>query len=140
MSVVGRKAPDFAPDTFWSPTATRRPWPSWPSARSRSLQLNYKIDNGKAKTAGVSEWKGGERYGDENKHYYGEFRGVVKGTKRRRQGQGLVHAARRNRRDVESEPFTYTVKQNTGAKVLVIADEDYNGVNPDLPEPATARR
>ena len=35
--------------------------------------------------------------------------------------------------DVESAPFTYTVKQDTGAKVLVLADEDYTGVNPDYP-------
>ena len=47
----------------------------------KHLQLNYRINNGKTRTASVSEWRGGERYGDENDHYYGEFRGQVKGTR-----------------------------------------------------------
>jgi hypothetical protein len=34
---------------------------------------------------------------------------------------------------VSSEPFTYTVAPETGADVLVLADEDYTGVNPDYP-------
>ena len=34
---------------------------------------------------------------------------------------------------VASPHFTYKVESNTGAKVLVIADEDYTGVNPDYP-------
>ena len=34
---------------------------------------------------------------------------------------------------MQSEPFTYTVARDSGADVLVIADEDVTGVNPDLP-------
>ena len=34
---------------------------------------------------------------------------------------------------IESEHFTYQVAQDTGNSVLVIANEDYTGVNPDVP-------
>ena len=47
----------------------------------KHLKLNYKINNGKTKTANVSEWRGGERYGHENNPYYAEFRGEVKGAR-----------------------------------------------------------
>ena len=46
-------------------------------------------------------------------------------------------AAQRDGQRVESEHFTYTVEQDSGRDVLVIANEDYTGVNPDYP-PATA--
>jgi len=132
VSVVGRKAPDFAPDTFSVSYGDPQTVAVVAKRSVKGLTLNYKIGNGRAKTAGVSEWRGGERYGFENNHYYGEFRGVVKGT---RPGDRVKvwFSGERNRRDVESEPFTYTVKQNTGAKVLVLADEDYHGVNPTYP-------
>ncbi len=34
---------------------------------------------------------------------------------------------------VESEHFTYEVAQDTGNSVLIVANEDYTGVNPDDP-------
>ena len=39
---------------------------------------------------------------------------------------------------VSSEPFTYSVASDTGDDVLVLADEDYTGVNPDYPAGVTA--
>lgn len=38
---------------------------------------------------------------------------------------------------VESDRFTYTLEQDTGAAVLVVANEDYTGVNPDYPDTVT---
>ena len=54
---------------------------------------------------------------------------VQRGEKRK--GKALARHTRTH--DVESAPFTYTVKQDTGAKVLVLADEDYTGFNPTYP-------
>jgi hypothetical protein len=132
VSVVGRKAPDFVPDTFSVSYGDPQTVATVAKRSVKALKLNYRINNGKTKSVGVSEWKGGERYGNENNHYYGEFRGVVRGT---RPGDKVKvwFSGERNRRDVSSEPFSYTVKQNTGAKVLVLADEDYKGVNPTYP-------
>ena len=41
--------------------------------------------------------------------------------------------ARRDGRHVESEHFTYTVASDTGADALILASEDYTGVNPTYP-------
>ena len=63
---------------------------------------------------------------------------------RGRPGRGLVHrpeAAAAG--SCRSQHFTYTVQSDTGADVLVIANEDYTGVNPTVPgrhERAEVRR
>ena len=41
--------------------------------------------------------------------------------------------ARRDGRHVESEHFTYTVASDSGADALILASEDYTGVNPTYP-------
>ena len=70
------------------------------------------------------------------KEYYAEFRGEVKGARAGDRVKVWFSGEKRDRhwyrdRDVESEPFTYTVKSDTGAKVLVLANEDYTGFNPE---------
>ena len=137
VSVVGRKAPDFEVDSFDVSYGDPQTVAVTAKRAIKQLQLNYKINNGKTKTASVSEWKGGETYGDENDHYYAEFRGQVKGTRAGDKVKVWFSGEKKDGRhhdDVESAAFTYTVK-GMGAKVLVIADEDYNGVNPSYPNP-----
>ena len=138
VSVVGRKAPDFEVDSFDVSYGDPQTVAVTAKRAIKHLQLNYKINNGKTKTASVSEWKGGEKYGgDENDHYYAEFRGQVKGTRAGDKVKVWFSGEKKGSRhddDVESAAFTYTVK-GMGAKVLVIADEDRNGVNPTYPNP-----
>ena len=43
--------------------------------------MNYSINGGRASTGALSEWKGGERYGDEGDVYYAEYRGAVRGAR-----------------------------------------------------------
>ena len=138
-SAVGREAEDFRVDTFEVSYGDPQTVAVTAKREISKLRMNYRINNGKTKTVNASEWRGGERYGDENKRYYGEFRGEVKGARAgdrvkvwfsgEKKGKGWRHG----RDDVESAPFTYTVKQDTNAKVLVLADEDYTGVNPTYP-------
>ena len=134
-SVVGRKAEDFRVDSFDVSYGDPQTVAVVAKREIEKLKLNYRINNGRTKSVGVSEWRGGERYGDENDRYYGEFRGEVKGA---RAGDRVKvwFSGEKDRRhgrdeDVESAPFTYTVKSDTGAKVLVLANEDYTGVNPE---------
>ncbi len=137
-SVVGRTAPDFEVDSFDVSYGDPQTVAVTAKRALKKLQLNYKINNGKTKTASVSEWRGGEKYGDENDHYYAEFRGQVKGTRAGDKVKVWFSGEKENGRrdeDVASSAFTYTVKSDTGAKVLVIADEDRNGVNPTFPNP-----
>jgi hypothetical protein len=138
VSVVGRKAPDFEVDSFDVSYGDPQTVAVTAKRALKQLRLNYKINGGKTKTAPVSEWKGGETYGgDENDHYYAEFRGQVKGTRVGDKVQVWFSGSKRDKwrhEDVESAAFTYRVK-GMGAKVLVIADEDYNGLNPAYPNP-----
>jgi hypothetical protein len=138
VSSVGRKAPDFEVDSFDVSYGDPQTVAVTAKRAIKHLQLNYKINNGKTKTASVSEWSGGEKYGGgENAHYYGEFRGQVKGTRIGDKVKVWFSGEKKDGGrdgDVESASFSYTVK-GLGAKVLVIADEDRNGVNPTFPNP-----
>ena len=137
VSVVGREAADFEVDSFAVSYGDPQTVAVTAKRAIKHLQLNYKINNGKTKTANVSEWRGGERYGHENNTYYAEFRGQVKGTRAGDKVKVWFSGEKKDgwrNDDVESASFTYTVK-GMGAKVLVIADEDRNGVNPTFPNP-----
>jgi hypothetical protein len=137
VSVVGRQAPDFDVDSFDVSYGDPQTVAVTAKRALKQLRLNYRINGGKTKSVPVSEWEGGERYGDENDHYYAEFRGQVKGTRVGDKVKVWFSGEKRDGRrheDVESAAFTYTVK-GMGAKVLVIADEDRNGVNPTFPNP-----
>lgn len=135
-SVVGREAPDFVPDTFDVSYGDPQTVAVVAKRELKQLRLNYRINNGRTKTVNVSEWRGGERYGDEMKRYYAEFRGEVKGARAGDRVKVWFSGEKKGRHwfkhdEVESTPFTYTVKQDTGAKILVLANEDYTGYNPD---------
>ena len=135
-SAVGRTAPDFRPDSFDVSYGDPQTVAVVAKRELKKLRLNYRINNGKTKTVNVSEYRGGERYGHEMKEYYAEFRGEVKGARAGDRVKVWFSGEKRDRhwsrdREVESEPFTYTVKSDTGAKVLVLANEDYLGFNPE---------
>lgn len=140
VSVVDRDTENFRVDSF--SVSYGDPQTVAVVAKKSLLlkQLNYRINNGRTVTKPISKWNGGERYGDENTDYYAEYRGTVTGAK---PGDTVEvwFSARPALRDipkqgikrVTSERFSYTVEQDTGADVLVIANEDYTGVNPTYP-------
>jgi hypothetical protein len=134
-SAVGRRAEDFRVDSFDVSYGDPQTVAVVAKRALKRIELNYRIDNGKTKTAKVSEWRGGERYGDENDRYYAEFRGEVRGTRPGDRVKVWFSAEKSRHHDVDSPSFTYTVKSDTGAKVLVLANEDYTGVNPTFPNP-----
>ncbi|MEV0587166.1 M14 family zinc carboxypeptidase [Nonomuraea sp. NPDC050310] len=128
VSVVGRTVPDIDPDEF---TVAYSGDQQVAALMRRSLPvklLHYRINGGRTRSVPVSEWKGGERYGDENDHYFAEYRGTVKGQKAGDKVEVWFTAA-----TSKSSRFTYTVRDKAGAEVLVVADEDYKGVNPVYP-------
>ena len=108
--------------------------------------MNYTINGGRIMRKDLTEWTGGERYGSENVDYYAEYRGVVTGAK---PGDTVEvwFTGTATRQDlpkgrqpgpVASERFTYQVAQDTGNSVLIVANEDYTGVNPTYPAGTTA--
>ncbi|MFG2249318.1 M14 family zinc carboxypeptidase [Spirillospora sp. NPDC048823] len=132
VSPVGRTAADFETDAFGTSYGHSQEVASVIRRSLRHKTLSYRINGGRVHHDRVREWRGGERYGDENDTYYGEFRGTVE---RQRPGDKVEvwFTGVKGRDRVESEHFTYTVRDQNRADVLVIADEDYTGVNPSYP-------
>ena len=70
VSVVDRTTPDFKVDTF--DVSYGDPQTVAVTARRglRGLRLRYSINGGRARSAPVREWRGGERYGADGDTYY----------------------------------------------------------------------
>ena len=147
VSSVGREVADFVVDAF--DVSYGNPQPVAVTARRdiSDLTLRYSINGGRAQQSRVQEWRGGERYGTGYDVYYGEFRGTIRETKPgdkvevwftgKKQSSNHGHAVGDRGwswggRQVESEHFTYSMQQD-GNSVLVLANEDYEGVNPTYP-------
>lgn len=135
VSVVGIDTPDFQVDGFPVSYGDTQTVAVVAKRALRDMKVEYRINGGRVKTTTVREWKGGERYGSENDVFYAEYRGSIKA----RAGDRVEvwfsakQSSARNSRRVASEHFTYQVVQDTGHRVLVIANEDYTGVNPTYP-------
>lgn len=133
VSAVGRTAEDFRVDTFDVSYGDPQTVAVVAKRSLAAERLHYRINGGTPRVAAVSEWKGGKRYGAENEIYYHELRGSVTGTKAGDSVEVWFTAIKNLSLPVASQHFTYKVASDTGAKVLVIADEDYKGVNPTYP-------
>ena len=139
-------AADFLVDSFAVSYGDPQPVAVTAKRSLKAKALHYSINGGPAVKAAVEEWAGGERYGFENDDYYAEYRGVVEGVS---PGDSVEvwFSGQTTPADlgpgekpgkVESEHFTYTLAQDTGNSALVIANEDYTGVNPTYPAGTTA--
>ncbi len=145
-SVVGLEAPDFRVDTFDVSYGDPQTVAVTAKRALRDIELYYRIDGGRVRDVDADEWDGGERYGDENDDYYAEYRGRIHGADEGESVEAWFTATRKGGGDddrrggsVASEHFTYTVESDTNHDVLLIANEDYTGVNPGpTPSGATA--
>jgi predicted deacylase len=136
VTSTGRRAPEFVVDSFDVSYGDPQTVAVVARRDQHSRRLEYRVNGGRTRRDHVREWKGGERYGDERDRYYAELRGRVTGT---RPGDSVEvwFTARRDGRHVESEHFTYEVASDTGADALILASEDYTGVNPRYPAGTT---
>jgi hypothetical protein len=131
VSVVGRTAPDFQVDSFDISYGDPQPVAVIARRDLRNLAMRYSINGGPTFTVPVSEWQGGERYGDEADRYYAEFRGVVRGANPGDKVKVWFTGNRPGKGQRTSESFTYRLAEDTPNTVLVLANEDYEGVNPE---------
>ena len=129
VSSVGFKAPDLVPDPFALSHGTTQPVAVTADRAVAGLVARYRINNGAEHTAAVSEWQGGERYGDTNDDYYAEFRGNVTGTA---PGDSVEvwFTGTKDGKVVKTNPFTYRVAGDIGGDVLILAAEDVTGISP----------
>ena len=150
-SVVGRSTPTFQVDTFDVSYGSPQTAAVVAKRALKKKRMKYRVNRGKVRTTKVRAWRGGERYGDENDDYYAEYRGQVRGAhqgdrvqvwftgKELRKKRGKKSKPRKKKfRTVGSRRFAYRVASNTGHDVLIVANEDYTGVNPDYPADVTA--
>jgi hypothetical protein len=130
VSAVGLDAPDLVADPFDFSYGRKQEVAVTAKRSLNKLKANYSINDGREKSASVREWRGGERYGDTHDDYYGEFRATIRAEAG---DQVEVWFTARNRHhgpSVSTEPFTYTVQEDIGGDVLVLAVEDVTGISP----------
>lgn len=133
VSSVGRTAEDFRVDTFEVSYGDPQTVAVWAKRALTNLRMNYRIDGGPTRWTRAGEWAGGERYGAENNDYYAEFRGQVRGAEVGDEVEVWFSAVKPGTGPVSSDSFSYTVESDSGRDVLVIANEDYTGANPEYP-------
>jgi predicted deacylase len=132
LSVVGRATPEFMVDAFEVSYGDPQTVAVIARRDQRHRRLNYRIDGGRVHRVPVTEWRGGERYGGERDVYYAEFRGKVRGARPGDRVEVWFTAA-----GAESDRFTYRQASTAGAEALIVANEDYTGVNPTYPAGTT---
>ena len=133
VSVVGRTADDFRVDSFDVSYGDPQTVAVVAKRALEDLSLHYRINGGATQTADVSEWSGGERYGDENDDYYAEFRGQGPGASPGDDVEVWFSGVKPARGCVQSDAFTYSLASDSGDDVLVVANEDNEGVDPRYP-------
>jgi Zinc carboxypeptidase len=121
-SHIGNEAPNFVVDSF--DVSYGSPQTVQVNARRDlgAISLKYRINGGPVQTRSTSEWDGGLRYGDEGDYWYHRMRGQVTGA----EAGDSVQVWFTNG-EAESDPFTYRLRSDSGANVLVLAVEDYTG-------------
>ena len=129
VSVVGKTTPDLVIDSFDVSYGRTQPVAVEARRSLKGLHMRYRINGGPARVSLAREWRGGERYGDENDRYYGEFRGTVRGTKSKDKVEVWFAAVGKGKL-ASSRHFTYTVADDIGGDVLVLAAEDVTGASP----------
>lgn len=130
VSSVGLVADDMVVDEFPVSYGSDQPVAVNAKRSLKNLRLWYQINGGEAVEVKTSEWAGGQRYGGEHDKYYAEFRGTVSGAASGDEVTAWFTANKPGTGDIQTEPFTYTVADDIGGDVLVLAAEDYTGVSP----------
>ncbi len=126
-SHLGNTAPDFQLDTFDVSYGDPQTVEVDAKRGLGAITAHWAVEGNEEHTAPMSEWSGGERYGDEGDVYYHRVRGQITGTKPGDhvrvwfEGDGKT-----------SKAFTYVVHSDTGNPVLILSAEDYSG-NSALP-------
>jgi hypothetical protein len=122
-SHLGNVAPEIVVDEFTQSNGTEQTVQITADRELGNVRMYYSINGGKATKAATTEWDGGERYGAENDLHYAWRRGTVTG-----QQPGNEISVWFEAKQVKTEPFTYTVADDIGGDVLVVADNSPGSV------------
>ena len=130
VSVLNRSTPDFVIDPFDVSYGSRQPVATIARRTLRDVRMHYTVNGGQTHSVGVKEWQGGERYGNTHDDYYAELRGTVTGTEARDEVEVWFSGVKPGAGRVASEHFSYTVHNDIGGEVLILAAEDVTGISP----------
>lgn len=116
-SHLGNVAPELVVDTFGTSHGSEQSVQVTADRELGPVRMVYRINGGRRHVVQTDEWDGGEHYGAENDLYYAWRRATVTG-----QQPGDDVTVHFEARGTKSEPFTYTVADDIGGDVLVVAD------------------
>jgi murein tripeptide amidase MpaA len=140
VSPVGRTVPDFDADEFGTSYGNRQTVAAVIRRSLAGKRMRYRINNGKVRSQRVREWQGGERFGTDGTHYFAEYRATVKDQRPGDEVEVWFEGFKRGHGRTQSTRFTYEVRDQRRARVLVLAEEDYKGINPTYPAGTNAPR
>jgi hypothetical protein len=130
VSHLGNETPDFVLDPFELSHGRTQVVQVNAKRKLGPVLLNYRINDGRKRTALTREWQGGERYGDGYDRYYHWMRGTITGARPGDTVEVWFTSLGKKSLSEKSEEFTYKVSTDIGGKVLVLAAEDVTGVSP----------
>ena len=131
ISHLGNTTRDFYVDTFADSYGDGQPVQADVKRSLGPVSLRYRVDGGPVRTVATAAAPGGEKYDNVPGVYYERVRGVVTGTAQGDEVEAWFTGGRRS-----SRHFTYTVRRDSDAKVLVMAAEnDTAGVPAQEPGP-----
>ena len=116
-SHLGNVAPEIVVDEFAQSNGTEQTVQINADRELGTVRMYYSINGGKATKVNTTEWDGGERYGAENDLYYNWRRATVTGQQPGDEVNVWFEA-----KQTETEPFTYTVADDIGGDILIVAD------------------
>ncbi len=139
ISAIGRTIEGIYVDEFTWSYGDPQPVQATALRRLGEITMYYQINDGPTYRQTTSEWEGGERYGADGDVHFRRVRGLVVGADPgdevtvwfEGEGEPELGAGTGSMPAVASAPFTYEQVSDNGHRVLVVAAEDYTGIDPD---------
>ena len=121
VSHLGNEAPDLVPHTFTQSYGD----PQTVEVNARralgAVRVNWRVNGGAQKSAPMTEYAGGTKYGTPGMYYH-RLRAQVTGFQAGDSVRVWFSGG-----GAETDPFTFSAVAKTPGKVLVLAAEDYSG-------------
>jgi hypothetical protein len=130
VSHLGFHASDFDVDTFKDSYGDPQLVGAVVKRELGKVKMHFRINHKRQRTVRTVGYHGGQQYFKDPGVYYHRVRGLVRGTKPGDDVKVWFTAG-----GEKSKPFSYHADVETKHPVLILANEDYSGVNPNpVPE------
>jgi Zinc carboxypeptidase len=126
VSHLDNKADDFSVDTFAESYGDPQPVAAVVKRKLGKVEMRFRINGGAVQIVPTEDYAGGERHYKDRGVYYHRVRGFVVGTNPGDDVEVWFEAGGR-----ESPRFAYEAAVESDKPVLILANEDYSGVQPN---------